>query len=171
MSVRPHSIQLNHQNWRRVIGIWQVIGGAAGFLSLAIEYHQQRSVNGPMHYVVAPLFFGSNVVAGALLLRLRPAGEFLSLVVQALQTIRLLMPGLYYHLQAGPSVSVTLSGTGVALSAGATAAFAVVPVGGDAAVSVGINLVATGAALYLICTDVQPTPNIERPAESRAPAV
>ena len=139
-----------NRKWDRLIAWSELLGGLAGLVVLLPVAAIQRVASlGPMYYLGAGLGFLAASVAGVLLLRRKQFGRELSLVVQLLQVVQLTALGWMIHYATGIQALIKIGPGTFQLSPGVNAAVWFAPTLVPAHWTIGVNMFALWAAIYL----------------------
>ena len=145
-----------YRKWDRLIAWSELLGGLAGLVVLLPVAAIQRVASlGPIYYLGAGLGFLVASVAGVLLLRRKPFGRELSLVVQLLQVVQLTGFGWMIHYATGIQVLIKMGPGTFQLSPGVNAAVWLAPTLIPADWTIGVNMFALWAAIYLASGTVE----------------
>jgi hypothetical protein len=138
------------RKWDRVVAWPELLGGTVGLVVLLpLATIQMRGVLTPTYYVGAGLGFLLAAIAGWRLLRGKQFGRELSLAVQILQVVQVTATGWMFKYVTGLQVLVRIGRSLVEFSPGVNAGVWLGPTLVPVAPSIGINLFALWATIYL----------------------
>lgn len=135
----------------QIVAWSELLGGAAGlFVLLPIAALQHVASLGPGYYVIAVAGFSVAIAAGWGLLRHRPLGRPLSLVVQSLQVVQCIAGSWMIQYATGVQVLLKLRSGNFQFSPGVNAAIWFGPTLVPAEWMIGLNLYALWALWVLL---------------------
>src|SRR5258708_42503 len=138
------------RKWDKLVAWSELLGGIFGLLILLpVAAIQRGNVLTPIYYIGAGFGFLLAMIAGWRLLRGKPFGRELSVVVQILQVVQIIANGWMFKYVTGLQLVVKIGRSTVEFSPGVNASVWLGPTLAPAASSIGINLFALWATIYL----------------------
>jgi hypothetical protein len=138
------------RKWDKLVAWSELLGGIAGLLILLpIAAIQRGGALTPIYYIGAGFGFLLAMIAGWRLLRGKQFGRELSVVLQILQVVQIIANGWMFKYVTGLQLLLKIGPSGVEFSPGVNAAVWLGPTLAPAPSSIGINLFALWATIYL----------------------